>query len=279
MRPAPLIVAFALVGPLLAALAPAAQAHVEAFSEADTLRVGPYSVFLDPRPYPIYDGSALSLSAIATDTRTGRYATDVGMLVNVTAPNGASRTVTLRPDQTGYLVGALVVNEPGNHSARVLIHDSNGTHAGETWFDVYPDLAWRIRPSNANYDAYANETGTLEFETIDSRTYLPAGGLADLTVRVEHWTDDHRTMLGADETPMEQTSPGLWRASYRFPGTGMYHMRFASVAGNFTFSDVPVLHVTAYEREDEGSQETPGASALLAGLAAAALLAYARRSR
>lgn len=275
--------AAAVVLLLALALTPSpAEAHIDSFSEADTVTVGPYSVFLDPRPYPIFEGSSVSMSALVTDKSTGRYARDVGIVVNVTAPSGATRSAVLRPDQTGYLVGTLLVDEAGNHTARIILNTPNGTHAGVTWFDTYPDLAVRIRPSDADFDAYANRTATLSFEVVDSRRYTPDTTLTDLTVRLEHWSDDHKTLHGAAEVPLEQGPGGLWRADYTFPSTGMFHMRFASASGNFTYEDVPLLHVYAIEApepEEPRSTSAPSAALAVGVLATAALLASASRRR
>jgi hypothetical protein len=270
-----------LLALLAASLAmPTGQAHIENYSEADTVRVGPYSVFLNPNPYPIHEGSSVSLSALATDARSGRYATQVTMTIDVTDPSGNTRAVQLKPDGTGYLVGYVTLMEAGNHTAAIKLQDAEATHEGVTWIDVYPDLPVRIRPSNENFDAFAGVRATLAFEVVDARTYAPDTSLQDLRMRIEHWSDDHRTLLGEEELPMQRGSGSVWRTDYTFPAAGMFHMRFASDSGSFTYPDVPLLHVYATEAPpQETAKETPGPHALLAPLLVALALVAARSAR
>lgn len=278
MRTPPILLALALAMLLLATLP--AEAHVETFSETATMDVGRYSALIDPRPAPLFQGASLSFTAILTDKTTGRMATDVTAVLNVTAPSGATKSTTLRPDQTGYLVGALILNESGNHTARLTVSGPDGTSEGTTWLDVYPNLPWRIVPGDATFDPYAGVRSTLEFQVINATTYQGDGTLDDLTMRLEHWTDDHGTLVRADEVPLTHAGGGLWRAEYTFPTTGMYHMRFASEAGSFTYDDVPLLHMYATEPPaDAGRNETPGPLAAAALLALAGVaLALARRT-
>lgn len=262
----------------LATLPTPANAHVDTFSEAKTLTVGPYSVYGEPGPAPIFAGKMMSYSAIITDKRTGGFASDVEVRLNVTSPNGSSRAIDLKPDQSGYHVGGMVVTERGNHTATITIKDAEATHRGETWFEVYPDLPVRFRPAEATLDAYSGTRTPLRMEIYDPETDT-AANLADVTMRVEHWSDDHTTLLGADELPMRQEAGAIWVATYTFPKPGMYHLRFASDAGGFTYADVPLLHMYALEPapQNNATNETPLAPLMALGVLGVAALALRRK--
>lgn len=275
MRTPALLAALALL-----ALAAPATGHVETFSETATLDVGRYSALIDPRPAPLFQGASLSFTAILTDKTTGRIASNATAVLNVTAPSGATKATTLKPDQTGYLVGAMVLPESGNHTARLVVSGPDGVHEGTTWLDVYPNLPWRILPGDASYDPYTGVRSTLEFRVINATTYEPDPRLPDLTLRLEHWSDDHRDLLDEQTIPLTHAGNGLWRTDYTFPKDGMYHMRFASEGGSFTYDDVPLLHMYATEPpEDAARNDTPAPAAGLALVAlAGAALALARRT-
>lgn len=265
----------------LVLLAPAALAHVDSFSQSATLQAGPFLVFFEPRPTPPFANATVTMVAQVSLASTGSLVTNVVATALVGGP-GVSERKALQPDGSGYLVASLFLPEPGSHSARILIRNasSNETFSADTEFEVFPDLPVRIRPMDVAQDVYVGELTPLAFEVVDPDTLERTGRLADLKVRVEHWSEDHKRSLGAEEATPRQTSPGVWRIDHRFAERGMYHLRFASDAGGFNYSEVPLLHVYAVNAPPAATDDpakAPGPAVALVVGAVAALALVRRR--
>lgn len=277
--------AILLLAALLAAAMPAS-AHVEGFSQARTLNVGPYLVYLQPQPDTIFANTTLTMSAQLAHSSTGASAKGAGVTLHVRGPNEFNRTMSLRDDGRGMLVGSVLLPARGNYTFGVEIKDANGTYRDDTWLEAYPDLPIRIRSSDAEQDVYVGREATLEFNVVNRTTLRPVDNLTDLTLRLEHWDDAHTRLISEREVPLSTEGGGRWRITTTFDAAGMYHMQFASKAGGFTYSDVPILHTYATLPLDEGLDQGqdrnpapgPGLALLAAGLVAGATL-LRRRAR
>lgn len=262
---------------VLVALAGAAEAHVEAFSQAQTMRLGPYNAVVEPSPSPMFANSQLTMRAVFT--KDGRYATQVQPQFELTDAGGATVKSRMEPDGTGYFIASVAVTGAGDYTATVSVPDGNATHANTTRFTVYPDLAVRIRTADPGQsDPFVGDEFSLAFETLDNVTLRRADKLTDLTVLVEHWSDDHATLLGQEDIALDRQDAGVFGKAHVFPEKGMYHMRFASRSGAFNYEDAPILHVYA---SDPPAGSTDGKDApsvgVLALLGIGSLVALLRR--
>lgn len=263
---------------VLAALAGSASAHMEAFTQAKPLNIGPYNAIVQPRPEPMFANTALSMTAIFSKAATGQFAGNLDSTLVLVSPSGANKSVKLQPDGTGYMIGSIVVQEAGNYTFDIIVRDQNGTYRNGTTFTVYPDLPVRFRSEDPQQsDPIAGEPYTIGIHTIDPTTLTPKDAFTDLTLHLEHWKLDHSEKYGVVELPMQRASLGTWRSEHVFPVVGMYHLRFSSVAGGFMPDDAPILHVNALEPLPP-TNDTPAvpAGAILA-LALAAFVLHRRR--
>lgn len=264
---------------LLILLAPLASAHVDTYSQFESLQAGPFLVGFEPRPQPPFANAASSLVAQVADAGTGTPLRDVPISIIIGGPADFNERKQMQPDGTGYFVASIVYPAAGNYSARVLIRDQNNdTHAVDTEFQVFPDLPVRIRPVDQAVDVYTGQRTPLAFEIVDPLTLARKDTIPDLRIKLERWSDDHTQFLGEEETTPTKTGAGVWRIDYVFPSSGMYHIRFASEAGGFTYAEVPLLHVYATSPASAGieDKDTPAAAPLaLVGLAL--LVALLRR--
>lgn len=263
----------------LALFAPSASAHDEDPSQAQALEAGPYLIFFDLRPSPPYAESAVSMVAQISDASTGTLMERAPASVVVAGPEAFSQRKTMEPDGTGYVVASMVLPERGMYSARIFVRDeaTNETHAADTEFEVFPDIPYRIRHVDPTADVYTGQRVPLAFELVDPVTLEPKQ-VGDLSVKLEHWSEDHTQYLGEQNETATPVSRGTWRIEPVFGESGMYHIRFASAAGGFNYADVPLLHVYAISPQSAGvdEKESPGAGALLV-LALLAGIALLRR--
>lgn len=274
MRLAPLLVLAAL------AVAPLAAAHVDSYSQSRALQAGPYLVFFEPRPTPPFANHTASMVVQVSDSSTGSMVRDVPATILVGGPGGFNERKVAESDGTGYQIASMVLPERGNYSARVLLRDpaTNETHAADTEFEVFPDLPFRIRPVDVALDVYIGQRTPIAFEVLDPITLeRKDDAFANLTVNVEHWSEDHSTFLGAEEVVAQKTGTGVWRIDHTFKEAGMHHLRFASAAAGFNYADVPLLHVYALLPEEGEIQQTPGVAAWGALAAAFVALVLLRR--
>ena len=267
---------------------PASSAHVEEFSQAKTVPAGPYNVFLQPKPDVVFANTTLTMTAQAYLADTGSRARNVTATLVVAGPNDFSKRSAMRADGE-YFLAAVMLPHPGNYSARILLQEGETTYNADTEIIAYRDLPIRVRSVNDEADTYVDEPQTLLFETVNRTTLRPVEGYDDLTIRIEAWSDDHTQMKGVFEAPLTRDAEGRWAITHTFKEQGMYHLKFASRAGGFTYDDVPILHTYASTRIDpsaggneggeEGSRKVPLPGALLVvALACAALLAARRRA-
>jgi hypothetical protein len=263
---------------LALALAPAlASAHIEQFSQAKPLVLGPYNGVIKPQADIMFANTALSMTAIFSNSADGTLA-NVPATLDLIAPSGQTKHAEMKPDGTGYVTASVAVFEAGNYTARVTVKDDAGEYSNETTFPVYPDLPVRFRSDPGQSDPLVGQTFPIVIETVDKTDLTPKDAFADLTLTLERWTDDHTQILGTETIPLTHASVGQWKADHVFPVKGMYHLRFSSLSGGFKPDDVPILHVYALD-PPPGSNRTPlpqGAVFVAVGLAA---LLLARRNR
>ena len=238
---------------------------------------------MQPKPDVIFANATLTLSAQVAHLDTGLPAKDLTATLIVAGPNEFSKRTEMRADGS-YLLGVTSLPARGVYSFRILLKEANGTtYSADTEFEAYPNLPVRIQPVDANADSFVGEPVTLAFRVVNATSLRPADGHEDLRIRMEHWSDDHSQMLGSEEAALTKTPEGQWRLEHTFKKQGMYHLKFASQAGGFTYDDVPILHTYASnpiadEGEDQGERKVPSTGPLaLAGLAALAALLARRR--
>ena len=263
----------------LALLAPLAAAHLETFSQAVPLTLGPYSALVEPFPAPAYENTALTIRALFTRTDTGAYATRLNATLDVAFPDGSNQSKPLEPDGSGYFVAYVLVRERGEHGARVTVTDAEGSWSNATDVTVYPEVGVRLRPADPDLpEPTVGEPYPLGILVLDNATLAPKESVTDLRVDLQHWTDDHVTMLGSEEVRLEKEGAATWRATHTFREKGMYHLRFASSSGGFNYDDIPLLHVYAND-PPPGPSVTPKETPLgaVVALGALALVACTRR--
>jgi hypothetical protein len=263
---------------------PLAAAHVEGFSQSKTVAAGPYTVFLQPKPDVIFANTTVTISAQVADNMTGALARNLTATMLVGGPEGFNKRSEMRYD-AGYFLGVTALPHRGNYSFRLLLKEASGTtHVAETELEAYPDIAVRIRSADATEDVFVGQPASLTFQVVNATTLQPTDGYDDLKILYERWSDDHGAMLGVEEGSIAKIGKGLWQANHTFTERGMYHLKFASQAGGFTFADVPILHTYAtappqpdIEEEPERSVPAPGLAPLAFALGIVALLALRRR--
>ena len=262
-------------------LAPVAAAHAETFTQFKSTEVGPYSIGFEPRPTVPFANTSTSLVAQFADNNTGALLRNVPSSVLLSGPNDYAFRGPLNPDGTGYHVASTILPWPGNYTARVIIRDesTNQTYSADAQFEVFPDIPYRIRPVDLEADAIIGEITPLAFEIVDPDTFARKD-VGDLSIRVEHWSEDHTQFLGAEDAVATRLSPGIWRIEQVFKESGMYHIRFASSAGGFNYADVPLLHVYAQPPVDNGpdaTRDTPWPTLGVAALVLVLALVLPRR--
>lgn len=275
MRLVPILLLAALL------LAPLAAAHVDSYMQSRALQAGPYLVFFEPRPAPPFANHTVSLVVQLSDAGTGTPVRgDVPVTILVAGPGGFTERKPAESDGTGYQIASMVLPERGNYSARVLIRDdaTNETHGADTEFEVFPDLPFRIRPVDVALDIYIGQRTPIAFEVLDPITLeRKDDAFPNLTVNVEHWSDDHTTFYSAEEVAAQKTGTGVWRIDHTFKEAGMHHLRFASAAGGFNYADVPLLHVYALQPQEGELTQTPGLGTLGAVVALLGAFVLLRR--
>jgi hypothetical protein len=285
----------------LALALPPASAHIVSFTQAAPLTLGPYNALVEPRPDPMYANSALSMTAVFSRAVDGTYANDLPAKMEVIGPNGYDKTTDLEPDGTGYDVASLAVPYGGNYTVKIIVTDQGQTYTNQTTVFAYPDLPVRIQSEDPNQpDPDTNVSFPIHIVTKDNVTLRPVDALQDLTLYLEHWSDDHRTLYCRDgsselasislsneeiqrcafSAPMKRLSTGLWDLDWTFPTSGMFHLQFSSASGHFTPADVPMLHVYARDAP-AGPKKAPAPDGawLVAALLGAVLLAAILRRR
>lgn len=256
----------------LAHALPSADAHISGFSQARSLTVGPYLAYLSPSPETVYANATLTFSAQYADGKTGAaLSKHVPSSIQVGGPGAFHKTLELVDDGAGYQVASLTLPSPGNYTARLIVEADGKQYTNDTDFRAYPDLPVRIAPADTAQDIVAGSRVPLVIETRDPITLQPHDIVKDLTVRVEHWSEDHKTMYAYEDMTANRTATGTWRFEYRFGEAGMYHMRFASTSGAFGYDDVPLLHLYATPRS-AADKPAPGPS--LAAVAVGLVAAY-----
>lgn len=286
---APLLAAAILLAlPLLAvmAFAPSAGAHSETVAQGRALEIGNYVAYLNPDPSVLYantSNQAFTLQVTRSDV--SGYAT-VEASMTIIGP-GINQTLEFRPVNQQYMIASTTIPNHGNHTVRVTLMDDEGAHEETTTLEVYPDFPFRLRPLDAEQDVLPDRTTTLAYEVVDPITLERVDAFDDLTVRVEHWSPDHGTLLETEDIAATRVSVGLWRITHVF-GEGHYYIRFASDGGGFNYTDLPLLHTNVFaplgadEPSARGGLQTPAPGALGAALAlaaAAGLVASAARAR
>ncbi|MBI4392476.1 MAG: hypothetical protein HY556_01575 [Euryarchaeota archaeon] len=268
----------------------ASNAHVESFSEAKSLSAGPYAVFVDVYPAPVFRGTLTSVSAFVTKNGPSGLDADLNITLQMVLPGKVNETLSFER-QSPTVFGAFWRTEwPGPYVGTLTLEANRTKYVLDTNFTVYPELGFRIRPANPSLDSSTNKTVGLAFEVMNASTGARSDPFTDVKVRFEHWSDDHSVLVDVDDSSLAREETGLWSVDKVFRTGGMYHMRFSSESGRFDYSDTPILHLYALdplpgseEKKAETDRQTPGATGLyplLVGLGAAiALSAFAKRRR
>jgi hypothetical protein len=267
----------------------AGDAHVESFSEAKSLSAGPYAVFVDVYPTPVFSGTLTSVSAFVTKNGPSGIDSDLNITLKMELPGKVNETLVFqRQSQTVF--GAFWSTEwPGPYIGTLTLEANRTTYVLDSNFTVYPELGFRIRPANPSLDSATNKTVTLDFAVVDAATGNRTDPFTDAKVRFEHWSDDHRVLMDVEDSPLARKENGLWSADQVFRNGGMYHMRFSSESGRFDYLDTPILHLYALdplpgaeEKTTEADRQTPGPAgldALLVGAGAVVALATFSKGR
>lgn len=258
---------------------PAGQAHIVPFQQAVPLALGPYNALVQPKPDPMYANTGLSMTAIFSRAVDGTYAPTLPATLELEGPRGYQKSTRMEPDGSGYVVASLLVPTSGNYTAKITVNDSGNAYSNQTQFFAYPDLPIRIQTEDPNQpDPSTNDSSfQIGIATVDNITLQRSDAITDLTLVLEHWSDDHKTLFGSTSMPMKHAGKGLWRAAYAFPTQGMFHLRFSSASGGFKPDDVPILHVYARDAPAKKSPMPGVALFALATLAAAGITRKRRR--
>jgi len=259
---------------LLAAATPSALAHVGAYSDAQTLNAGHYYAFVAPAPSPMYATHEINWSVQFSpmDSKpTGNRSTS--LTFNDT--EGWSRTILLGETDPWNAAASLTFPHPGNFTANLTIRDDTTSGSNVTTFHVYPDLAIRLVPADPALDARTNRTTSIHMMTTDRDGSPTRAAFSTLDARAEHWDQAHTLMYGAELVPMKRVNDTTWELDYRFNESGMFHLRFASTEGGFTFDDVPLMHL--YPIEPDPPQNALPAPTLVMVVAVITLASLLRR--
>jgi hypothetical protein len=266
----------------LLALLPGASAHISGFSQAKSLEMGPYAVYIQPNPSDVYANNTISFSALVSDNATGNYVTNPSASMALQGPGNWSKSKDLVKDPSGYLIGAFVLPEAGNYSATFILHAGGQDYTSSTTFTAYPDLPVRIQSADVSQDITVGAVTKLAIETVDPITLGRVDKITDLEMNIERWSSDHSIMYEQHEVSLNHTGKGTWTVEYAFPQASMYHLRFASRSGGFNYDSVPILHL--YATDPTPADPGPGKKLLpgpgpVALLAAVGVAAWAFRSR
>lgn len=269
----------------LALLAPTAVAHFEeANLNAGRLEAGPYIVSFLTSPAVVYKGASTTLSVQAAPAATGTpmRGNEVTIRAIVAGPGPFSDTKTMSPDGRGYYLATVNFPATGVYNVRIELEgEQHGAGAATTQVEVFPDLPVRIRPLDLALIVTANRSTTFDFEIVNSTLLTRDDRVQDITMRVEHWADDHARKISEQEVTGARLGQGTWRFVMTPTSSGMHHMRFASASGGFNYDETPPLH--AYVDPDvpetiaEETRDSPFPGAALAVAAALAALALSRR--
>lgn len=224
--------------------------------------MGPYSVYIDVTPSPIYVNQTVTLTLIATRTDTGE-ATALDATFEAVAPSGATQQL-----RTARIVGGteatFAPRERGNHTLRVHVREASASYDATTYLDVYPDLAYRIQAFDPTQDVYTGYPTQITIRVLNMANRTSAPELVDLTASIERWNDDHTRLIATTSEPVAHDGPdGTWTVKHAFAEPGMYHLRFHSDIGRFNETDIPLLHTYATAPPDglaPASRPTPDVS-------------------
>lgn len=282
-RPLALVVIAVLAS--VAFAAPPAAAHSESVAQGRAVEIGNYTAYLNPEPDVLYaNTSNQGFTLQVTRNDVGGFAPDIRANMRIEGPNGYDETLQFNRLNAQYLVANTKLTQRGNHTVTLTLFDDEGEYSEVTDLEVYPDLPFRLQPVDPSLDVMPDTRTTLAYETVDPITLERVDLFDDLTVRIEHWSPDHRTLLDTTDVPAKDSGKGLWKIEHVFP-QGHYYLRFASTDGGFNYPDIPLLHTNvlpAYNGIVDEPNDAPAPAVLgaLAALAvAAALVAAGRRAR
>lgn len=273
------LLAAGILALLTLSFAPSASAHSETVAQGRALEIGKYVAYLNPDPSVLYantSNQAFTLQVTRSDV--SGYAS-VEARMTITGP-GINETLEFRPVNQQYMIASTTIPNHGNHTVRVVLLDDDGAHEETTTLEVYPDFPFRLRPLDPEQDVLPDRTTTLAYEVVDPITLERIDAFDDLTVRVEHWSPDHATLLETEDLVATRASVGLWRVTHVFD-EGHYYIRFASDDGGFNYDDLPLLHTNVFAplTADEPDAQTPAPGALGAALALAVAAGGTARAR
>lgn len=261
---------------LLAILAlPHAAAHLESPTQGRALQAGPYTVFLDPKPATIYANATNQQFTLEFGSPPAKPVTAT---LQLSGPNGFRAIVPFEDYDATRKLAVVGFNASGEHAARLVLEDDEGEYLANLFLTVYPDLPFRVQPADPNLDVWSGESTAMRFETVRPGTTERFDALEGLQVLVMRMSSDHQRVLATQTMNATREDVGLFRLDHAFVEEGHYYLRFASPAGEFNTTDVPLIHLTAITRPpDTGGARTPASPAW--ALLALAAVAVAWRGR
>ncbi|HLE96492.1 MAG TPA: hypothetical protein VI997_03905 [Candidatus Thermoplasmatota archaeon] len=261
----------------LLALSGGTAAHATVDEGAVSASVGGWFLWFRTLPSTVYEDEPFLVNL---GVNHAGFSPGTGLLVAASGPAGP---LELRENQRGSYVATVTVAEPGPIAVAFTLPDANGT-GNVTWtanVSVYKDVGVSIAPADALADFTENVTSDVAVLVLERGTSRPDPRVKDLQIRFEHWSDDHKRLLGADVVAA-RSAEGAWHATYGFPGRGMYHLRFASASLGLDYADAPYVHLYATPPFtppgiEEPANDSPAVGAAVVAAVAGTIAAARRR--
>lgn len=268
----------ALTFAALLALPLQAAAHTATTPIAATpLELGPYTARLESVPTPAYANGNVTLVGLV---KSASAEVPSRAQLFVAGPDGAWTELPLHPDERGLFNATFFAKTPGEHTARIAAFTADDREfQDQVRFNVYPDLVYRIWPANPiQDDPPVGRPYRVAVAIVDHVTEEPALDVADMSMRIERWSDDGATLVSTADVAMHHEGLGTWSGNYTFEAPTFYQVEFRSDSGRFEFGEFPPMPLYAKTRKAPAqSSGTPGAPIALALLSIAAVAVLSRR--
>lgn len=240
-----------------------------------SLQVGPYRATLESVPTPIYANGNVTIIALLRSP-SGDVPEEVSL--RITAPNGSALVIPVNLDERAIGSVTFFAGEVGEHVARLAAFDEGVGFANETLFFVYPDAPYRLWPADAiQADPPVGRPYRVAVAIVDHVSEEPALDLQDVSVRIEHWSDDLRELRSSVDLPLGHEGLGTWSVNHTFAQKGIHRLEFRSASGGFDFGDLPPMDLFARERVNPAEANATPAAPMVGLLLAIATLALVRR--